>query len=123
MFGFPFLYPRDDFWPYHFMRTSPVISSRSRVYFYSGKTGSRMQVCFSWKNLNFSVLIPCQTVSMYDLSHSEAVDALCRLRMNVSRSSVEPKLLEDIVQTVGGRLSYLNRVRQSFGYLENIPRL
>ena len=80
-------------------------------------------MCFSWKNLNFSVLIPCQTVSMYDLSHSEAVDALCRLRMNVSRSSVEPKLLEDIVQTVGGRLSYLNRVRQSFGYLENIPRL
>jgi len=51
---------------------------------------------------------------MYDLSHSEAVDALCRLRMNVSRAAVEPKLLEDIVQSVGGRLSYLNRVCQSF---------
>jgi len=82
-----------------------------------------MQVRFSWKHLDFSVLIPYQTVSMYDLSHSEAVDALCRLRMNVSRSAAEPKLLEDVIQTVGGRLSYLNRVRQSFGYLENIPRL
>lgn len=34
--------------------------------------------------------------------------------MVVSRSAVEPKLLEDLVQVVGGRLSYLNRVCQSF---------
>lgn len=40
-----------------------------------------------------------------------------RLRMSVSRRPVEPQVLEEVVDIVGGRLSYLNKVHPSAGTL------
>ncbi|KAF5355142.1 hypothetical protein D9756_005455 [Leucocoprinus leucothites] len=65
-------------------------------YHFMRRTGSRMH-----------------TISMYDLDKREAMHALRRFRMSVSRRAADPKLLEEIVHMVGGRLSYLNRVARA----------
>ncbi|KXN87500.1 hypothetical protein AN958_08805 [Leucoagaricus sp. SymC.cos] len=53
------------------------------------------------------------TVSVYDLDNEEAMQAMQRFRANVSPRPIEPTLLEEIIETVGGRLSYLNRVAKA----------
>ncbi|KAF9451513.1 hypothetical protein P691DRAFT_699194 [Macrolepiota fuliginosa MF-IS2] len=53
------------------------------------------------------------TVSIPDLNDSEAKYAVQRLRMPLSRRPVDPELTDEIVDTVGGRLSYLNRITRS----------
>ena len=58
----------------------------------TGKSGSRMHV-----------------LSISDLKHREALAAMRRIRMNAGKT-VNNSIIEQVVSTVGGRLSYINKV-------------
>ncbi|KAJ3574930.1 hypothetical protein NP233_g1448 [Leucocoprinus birnbaumii] len=65
-------------------------------YHFMRRTGSRMH-----------------TISMCDLNQTEAMCALRKFRMNVSRRPADSETLEDVVSKIGGRLSYLNQAARA----------
>ncbi|RPD57753.1 hypothetical protein L226DRAFT_467874 [Lentinus tigrinus ALCF2SS1-7] len=49
-------------------------------------------------------------VSVYDLSPKDALTAAMRIRKNARRAKVTPEEVQEVVQLVGGRLTYLGKV-------------
>lgn len=56
-------------------------------------------------------LCTSQVISISDLNNREALHAATRMRCSTSKASIEPEELKSVVSLVGGRLSYLNKVR------------
>ncbi|KAL1745046.1 hypothetical protein HDZ31DRAFT_63534 [Schizophyllum fasciatum] len=73
----------------------PTFSDDFWPFYVMRKTGSRMHV-----------------LSISDLKHKEALAATRRIRMNAGRA-VDASLVEKAVSTVGGRLSYINKVAKA----------
>jgi hypothetical protein len=68
----------------------------SLIHPFLGKSASRMHV-----------------LSVSDLEGREAVQALTRMRRDANKKPASPEEIRSIVDMVGGRLSYLNRVSGS----------
>lgn len=66
--------------------------------------------CESANNGQLPYTKPYQVLSIYDLDTNEATHACGRMRKNAKKSQVERT-----VGMIGGRLSYLNRVRNVSG--------
>ena len=56
-------------------------------------------------------LFICQVISVTDLDNRESLHAATRIRRSAGRAPAEPEELKTVVSLVGGRLSYLNKVR------------
>ncbi|KAK7033861.1 hypothetical protein R3P38DRAFT_3264531 [Favolaschia claudopus] len=92
----------DDFWPFSFLR----------------KTASRMQASFSSKLYSIIHRAIVQVLSIYDLDGQEALHATTRVATDIRRQKVSPSTIQGVVDIIGGRLSYINKVARAKDMLE-----
>ena len=52
-------------------------------------------------------------MSVYDLSAKDALTAAMRMRLNARQKKESPELLKEVVDIVGGRLTYLGKVTKA----------
>jgi hypothetical protein len=76
-----------------------------------GKTASRMQVSYQLAPLPLAdIKFPNQVVSVRDLNAKQALRAALQMRVASRRSKEPEQAYREVVDIVGGRLAYLNRV-------------
>ena len=49
-------------------------------------------------------------LSIYDLDNKEALHAAMRMHMSLKKKNIQHSIVQEAVDIVGGRLSYLNKV-------------
>jgi hypothetical protein len=64
-----------------------------------------------------------EVLSVVDLPKTQAIDALRRYRQRYFNERPESRILEDVYDRVGGRLTFLNRVARSSDMLETCDRI
>ena len=62
-------------------------------------------------------------VSVYDLSRKDSLTAAMRMRMNANRPRASPETFEELVNLVGGRLTYMGRVTKAADMLKHARHL
>ncbi|KAI0669686.1 hypothetical protein C8Q78DRAFT_1095132 [Trametes maxima] len=87
---------RAEAWAASGILTMVFSSDDSWPFFVMRKNASRMHV-----------------VSVYDLSAKDALTASMHMRMNARHKREAPEVLEEVVKTVGGRLTYLGKATKA----------
>ncbi|KAJ7782720.1 hypothetical protein B0H16DRAFT_1494100 [Mycena metata] len=57
-------------------------------------------------------------LSIYDLDNKEAMHAATRMHMSIKKKNISPSIVQEAINIVGGRLSYLNKVARSKDMIE-----
>ncbi|KAJ7039044.1 hypothetical protein C8F04DRAFT_1086923 [Mycena alexandri] len=57
-------------------------------------------------------------LSIYDLDNKEAMHAATRMHMRMKKKNISPSIVQEAINLVGGRLSYLNKVARSKDMVE-----
>ncbi|KAI1783557.1 hypothetical protein LXA43DRAFT_903328 [Ganoderma leucocontextum] len=62
-------------------------------------------------------------VSVYDLSTKDSLTAAMRMRMNANRPRASPETFDEVVNLVGGRLTYLGKVTKAADMVKHAKHL
>ncbi|KAJ7188655.1 hypothetical protein C8R46DRAFT_1205798 [Mycena filopes] len=107
----------DDFWPFYVMRAwfSLSVSHELRDEFRQDRIAdARKSTADSFSHL----LTVIQVLSIYDLDNKEAMHAATRMHMSLKKKNISPSVVQEAINLVGGRLSYINKVARSKDMME-----
>ncbi|KAJ7209738.1 hypothetical protein GGX14DRAFT_535039 [Mycena pura] len=105
-------------------RGKPLVLIINNVHYFKNDDDGRsmllqlQQRAEAWAASGIDDFWPFFVLSIYDLDHKEAMHAATHMHMSVKKKNISKSMVQQAIEVVGGRLSYLNKVARSKDMVE-----